>query len=228
MIYRLKIFRFNPAIDNVPKYCSYTIELDYCSTILQALRKIRDEYDETLAFRESCGLGKCGSCALRKNGQPVLACQTLLDEGENLIEPLANQEIIKDLIVNRNDCMLKKRVFYPRTDYIMVDKKGVEEWSESFKKLAHCIQCKICESACPAFNHNKSDFPGPMILGMVARFNKNRLSFSDEKGTTLTSGIHNCIECMTCQEVCPQAVDVFRNGILPLKLAIMDQSEDVL
>ena len=56
MVYRLKIFRFNPALDNTPKYCFYTIELDYRPTILLALRKIRDEDDETLAFRESCGL----------------------------------------------------------------------------------------------------------------------------------------------------------------------------
>ena len=135
MIYRLKIFRFNPAIDNVPKYCSYTIELDYCPTILQALRKIRDEDDETLAFRESCGLGNCGSCALRKNGKPVLACQTLLDEEENLIEPLANQEIIKDLVVDQyefNMRLLAKRVFYSRPDYINANKREAVEWSGSF------------------------------------------------------------------------------------------------
>jgi len=227
MVYRLKIFRFNPALDNVPKYCFYTIESDYRPTILLALRKIRDEDDETLAFRESCGLGKCGSCALRKNGQPVLACQTFLDEEENLIEPLANSEIVKDLVVDRtefNDRLLVKRVFYSHPDYIKANKREAVEWSDSFKELTNCIQCQICESACPVFNHNKSDFPGPLILGLLARLNNHPLNSGNEEYIAWIDGIHNCTACMTCQEVCPQEVDVFRNGILSLRSTIVDKN----
>ena len=142
-----------------------------------------------MAFRESCGLGKCGSCALRKNGQPVLACQTLLDEEENLIEPLANNEIVKDLVVDQtefNDRLLVKRVFYSRPDYIKANKREAVEWSESFKELTNCIQCQICESTCPAFNHNKSDFPGPLILGLLARLNNHPLNSGNEEYIALS------------------------------------------
>lgn len=226
MIYRLKIFRFNPSMDNEPKYYFYTIKSDYRPTILQALRKIRDEIDETLAFRESCGLGRCGSCALKKNGKPVLACQTLLDKEENLIEPLDNQEIIKDLVVDQyefNMRLLAKRVFYSRPDYITANKREAVEWSDSFKKLTQCIQCHICESVCPAFNYNKSDFPGPLILGLLACLNSHTLNLGNEENIAWIDGIHNCTACMACEKVCPQNIDVFRNGVLSLKFNIVDK-----
>jgi succinate dehydrogenase/fumarate reductase-like Fe-S protein len=59
-------------------YRSYTFDFENQPTILEVLRKIRDVKDVNLAFRESGGLGKCGSCAVMTNGNPVLTCWTPL------------------------------------------------------------------------------------------------------------------------------------------------------
>ena len=44
--------------------------------VLDALIKIKNEQDGTLAFRRSCREGICGSCSMNVNGTNVLACQT--------------------------------------------------------------------------------------------------------------------------------------------------------
>ena len=43
----------------------YTVDLDSCGPmVLDALIKIKNEIDPTLAFRRSCREGVCGSCAM--------------------------------------------------------------------------------------------------------------------------------------------------------------------
>ncbi|MEK7825752.1 MAG: succinate dehydrogenase/fumarate reductase iron-sulfur subunit [Nitrospirota bacterium] len=81
------------------------LEEDARITILDVLRKIRDDKDGSLAFRCSCSSGICGSCAVRVNGHEALACTTgLMDslnkEGKVIIEPLKNLTAIKDLVVD--------------------------------------------------------------------------------------------------------------------------------
>ncbi len=72
-----------------------------CTSLLMALRNLRETEDETLAFRDyHCAKGACGSCMVRMDGKPVKACETMLEPGRAyLIEPLAGKQIIRDLVV---------------------------------------------------------------------------------------------------------------------------------
>ncbi len=48
-------FRWNPDSDEKPKYASYQIDINSCGPMmLDALFKIKDEKDQSLAFRRSC------------------------------------------------------------------------------------------------------------------------------------------------------------------------------
>lgn len=224
--YRIKIHRFNPALDNEPRYDSYTFAFDYHPTILQVLRKVRDEHDSTLAFRESCGLGKCGSCAVMMNGDPVLACRTPLVKGEAVIEPLGNHEIVRDLVVDRSafhDRLRETRAFHAHPDYLEPGEKAFY-WSKRFSELSNCIGCLICDSACPAFGHSESDFPGPALLVQLSRSLNHPLAVGNEAHVAWIDGIHNCTACMTCEYVCPKHVDPFRNSVLSLRSAIAEKN----
>lgn len=67
--YAITIRKFNPYTDDTPWYQTYCLEYTEPPTILNALKDIRETQDKKLAFRESCGFGKCGSCAIKQNGE---------------------------------------------------------------------------------------------------------------------------------------------------------------
>ena len=69
------------------------------TNLLQALIEIKKEADSTLAFRCGCTSGVCGSCAVKVNGTEKLACKTNINDND-LIEPMNNTNIIKDLVVD--------------------------------------------------------------------------------------------------------------------------------
>lgn len=226
----IEIYRFNPVINNEPRYDSYNFDIVHQPTILEVLRKVREENDNTLGFRESCGLGKCGSCAVKMNGKPVLACQTLLPEDENIvIEPLDNYKIVKDLVVDRSkyEIDLKgKRIFNSRPDYLKPAKEPFQ-YSRDYNELSQCIECLICQSTCPAYNHNDAVFPGPAVLVQLSRSLKQPHNKGNEEDVAWSDGIHNCTACMICEHVCPKGVKPFRNSILTLRSAINDKMLDL-
>lgn len=76
-------------------------------TVLDALNTINAKYGANIAFRSSCKAGQCGSCAVKVNGKPVLACKHEV-ENNAIIEPL-DLPVIKDLIVDRKEMENKAR-----------------------------------------------------------------------------------------------------------------------
>ena len=73
------------------------------TTVLDALTWIRARLDPTLDVRHSCFHASCGTCGMRVNGRDVLACVTRLEElggGEVRVEPLLNQPVVSDLVVD--------------------------------------------------------------------------------------------------------------------------------
>src|SRR5213595_3821511 len=70
--------------------------------VLDALLAIQREQEPTLGFRYSCRVCMCGTCTVRVNGRPVLACQTRLQSEDEAIrlDPLAGLPVVRDLIVD--------------------------------------------------------------------------------------------------------------------------------
>jgi fumarate reductase (CoM/CoB) subunit B len=68
------IRRFDPDKDREPHFQSYTVKVNDGARVLHVLHAIHDTIDPTLSYRYSCASGQCGSCAVRVNGEPVLAC----------------------------------------------------------------------------------------------------------------------------------------------------------
>ena len=100
-ICQISIYRYDPDCEVKPRLDCYDIELDHCGPmVLDALIKIKNEIDPTLAFRRSCREGVCGSCAMNIGGTNTLACTKALSDLGNKISiyPLPHLPVVKDLV----------------------------------------------------------------------------------------------------------------------------------
>jgi succinate dehydrogenase iron-sulfur subunit len=76
----LRIRRFDPQSGEAAYWDEHQIELGERNSVLDAILKVRDEIDGSVGIRCSCQQAICGSCGVRMNGKPGLACNTHLEE----------------------------------------------------------------------------------------------------------------------------------------------------
>jgi succinate dehydrogenase / fumarate reductase iron-sulfur subunit len=149
--YLLKIRRFDPKSGQAAYWDEHSVELGASNSVLDAILKIRDEVDGSVGIRCSCQQAICGSCGVRMNGKPGLACNTHLgtaaarghgtgrnpgdggggeDGGEDgragviEVEPMGNMPVIRDLIVDMDAVHWKK---IQRVTPYLVNKQPVPE-----------------------------------------------------------------------------------------------------
>jgi succinate dehydrogenase / fumarate reductase, iron-sulfur subunit len=98
----VKIFRFDPTIDKEPRYDEYKVPAEGWKNrqLRETIRYIYENFDQTLAFRESCiAPHVCGSCLVMMNKRAVLACEAVAEK-DMVLEPVPKFKIIKDLVVS--------------------------------------------------------------------------------------------------------------------------------
>ncbi len=98
----LKVFRYDPDADRVPRYETYHVPWREGLLLLNALKYIYNRIDATLAFRDyCCGCSWCTSCVMMVNGKGMQTCSRPLEPGETLlVEPMQGFPVIKDLAVD--------------------------------------------------------------------------------------------------------------------------------
>ena len=113
--FTLKLRRYDPESGEAPYWDEHTVELEPHRSVLEAILQARDRFDGSIGIRCSCRQAICGSCGVRVNGEPALACHTHLDAalsgaagGVIEIEPMGNMPVIKDLIVDMDAVHWKK------------------------------------------------------------------------------------------------------------------------
>ena len=97
---KVTVFRFDSMVDKEPRYETFSVpgEVWHNHKVIDVIRYIYENHAPGIAFREPCVTGVCGSCTVRVNKKPVLACSTLAEK-EMLIEPVDQNRVIKDLVV---------------------------------------------------------------------------------------------------------------------------------
>jgi succinate dehydrogenase / fumarate reductase, iron-sulfur subunit len=147
----LKICRFDPERDPVPAFQEFVMNLEATQTVLDALL-LAWQQDPSLSFRRSCRSAICGSCAVRINGCPALACQTLIQkasasDGPIVLEPLPHFRQLKDLVVDLEPFFDALKAVVPwlvlRDDY---DGRMTPEVARGLEDPATCILCGICDA----------------------------------------------------------------------------------
>lgn len=214
---KVKILRYNPEKDKKPHWQVYQVQAEADATILDILNDIHWKIDGTLAFRRSCRSAICGSCAMKVNGENVLACETPLSryKGKPLkIEPLPGFPIIKDLVVDLEGFFARLNRVRP---YLILDKpmpdKEFNQTPEEFELIrepAVCILCAACTSSCPSLWAN-DDYLGPAALLKAYRFIfDTRDDGGDERIDIINdrNGIWRCHTIFNCMEACPKHIKI--------------------
>jgi succinate dehydrogenase / fumarate reductase iron-sulfur subunit len=78
--YTLRIRRYDPQSGDAAYWEEHTVEMGPKQSVLDAILKVKDDEDGSIGIRCSCQQAICGSCGVRMNGKPGLACNTHLDE----------------------------------------------------------------------------------------------------------------------------------------------------
>ncbi|MGI8715534.1 MAG: succinate dehydrogenase/fumarate reductase iron-sulfur subunit, partial [Solirubrobacteraceae bacterium] len=189
--YLLKIRRFDPNSGEAAYWDEHRVDLGERNSVLDAILKVRDEVDGSVGIRCSCQHAICGSCGVRMNGKPGLACNTHLEEaaarlhGPDLdgfedadgngspagvieVEPMGNMPVIRDLIVDMDAVHWKK---IQRVTPYLINKEPVHEREyivphENMVDITQsmaCIQCGACVSDCLSMEIDPL-FAGPAAL----------------------------------------------------------------
>lgn len=217
---KLVVQRFDPLRDPSPRMKEYAIPRREGMTVLDALLYARDYLDHSIALRFSCRQASCGSCGMKINGRPRLACYTQVAElggGEVVAQPMDNFAIIKDLVTDLESFFSKHREVLPylvRADPTEVENPSSEylmkpEELEKVLQFTYCIKCGLCTSSCPTVATD-SHFPGPQALAQAYRYTMDPRDEGGEKRLELLDDVHGVWRCHfagSCSYVCPKGVD---------------------
>jgi succinate dehydrogenase / fumarate reductase iron-sulfur subunit len=226
---KFKISRYDPAVDQAPRFQNYLVEAAPTDRILDCLNRISWEQDGTIAYRMSCAHGVCGSDALKINGRCALACQKLVkDYGEReeiVLEPLPGFKVLKDLIVDMGLFLERVRLIRP---YLMSaspppDKERIQdpEDSKRLDKVIRCILCACCTGACPVM-HKNGEFLGPATLVWAFRYifdSRDEEQVKRLEQLDYPDGAWACENKFECTRVCPKEIPVTK-GINTIKAEI--------
>ena len=212
--YRIEILRYGGATGDAPRFQAYELPVVGKMSVLEAILRIQDEYDHSLAFRYACRGAICGSCAMSINGTLNLACRVQLHTlaAERIVlEPLPGFEIIKDLVVNMDAFWAKYERVRPwlhAETSAAKETRMTERERERIDQYVHCILCGICYGACPARRNNDA-FTGPAALAKLYRFladSRERRDGQTLRQESTPAGLWGCRTIMKCVEACPKDV----------------------
>jgi succinate dehydrogenase/fumarate reductase-like Fe-S protein len=97
MMARLKVRR--GAAHERPQWQSYEVPFEPGQSVLDGLRWIRANRDPSLAIRFSCiNANACKECMIELDGKTVYACTARLEPREMTLAPLANKQLVRDLV----------------------------------------------------------------------------------------------------------------------------------
>lgn len=214
---KFKIYRYDPDKDDKPYMQDISVELQpNDKMLLDAILRIKNEVDDSLALRRSCREGVCGSDAMNINGKNGLACITNLKELTEpiVLKPLPGLPVIRDLIVDMTDFFKQYESIKPYliNDNIPPEKERLQtpEQREELDGVYECILCACCSTSCPSFWWNPDKFVGPAGLLQAYRFiADSRDEATEERLDNLEDPyrLFRCRSIMNCVDVCPKGLN---------------------
>jgi fumarate reductase (CoM/CoB) subunit B len=205
----VKVYRFDPATETCGNLVPYTVDVNEGGRVLHVLHAIHDRIDPTLSYRYCCGSGQCGSCAVRVNGEPVLACMEEARDGM-VIEPI-RLAVKKDLVVDLSQNLESVAFLIPNAETVLPTKEQID----AIKPLRTCIECLSCVSVCPAMDVTK--FLGPTAMRQEMRLALDPRDSRDRITDSVKDGLFACTSCQACWKVCPKDIEIPGKAIEKLR-----------
>jgi len=214
---RFSIYRYDPDKDSKPYMQDLEVSLQANDKmLLDALMRIKSDFDASLSFRRSCREGVCGSDAMNINGKNGLACITNLRDLRQpiVLKPLPGLPVVRDLIVDMTQFFKQYHSIQPFliNEYPPPEKERLQspEEREELDGLYECILCACCSTSCPSFWWNPDKFVGPAGLLQAYRF------IADTRDQATSARLDNledpyrlfrCHTIMNCVDVCPKGLN---------------------
>ncbi|WP_347756176.1 succinate dehydrogenase iron-sulfur subunit [Agrococcus sp. ProA11] len=223
------IRRYDPEVDDEPRWVDYDVQMFSTERILDALHRIKWEQDPSLAFRRSCAHGVCGSDAMRINGKNRLACKALVKDFDVskpiYVEAIKGLPLEKDLIVDMEpffDSFREIQPFLQATGKPEKERHQTIAQRERFDDTTKCILCAACTTSCPVF------WTDGQYFGPAAIVNAHRFIFDsrDEAAQVRLDilndreGVWRCRTTFNCTDACPRGIQVTK-AIAEVKQAMM-------
>lgn len=202
--FNVRINRSDPSAGEPDHYDAFTVTGPAGMRVLDVLRNVYETQARDLAFQYACRIGRCGTCAVKVNGKPVLSCQERATE-DMRIDPLTPFPVVRDLVVDRSeveqhyvDLDLAPRRAAPHSGAI--DPVDPAE-GRKIGMLGTCISCMICVSACPAVEDRP--FDGPAFMIQLRRLADLPADKGNRLEQAIDHGMLECFGCDACTQLCP-------------------------
>ncbi|WP_119461697.1 succinate dehydrogenase iron-sulfur subunit [Rhodospirillaceae bacterium SYSU D60014] len=212
-----KVYRWNPEDGQTPQVDAFEIDLDACGPmVLDALIKIKNEIDSTLAFRRSCREGVCGSCAMNIDGANTLACTKFIDDvkGDTRVYPLPHMKVVKDLVPDLGGVFAQYALIEPwlKTQSPPPERERPQSPEERARLdgMWECILCFCCTTSCPSYWWNGDRYLGPAVLLQAYRWiADSRDEYTGERLDALEDPfrLYRCHTILNCTRTCPKGLN---------------------
>lgn len=163
----------------------------------------------TIHWQCSCLQKKCGSCAMRINGVPRLACDVKLGECKNgklLLEPLRKFPTVRDLIVDRSVMMENLKAIH---NWLEQHAHHSQRAADLSYDASRCLQCGCCLEVCPNFCADGSFYGAAAFVPVsrvLSQFTKDK---PQELSALYKKNIYGgCSKSLSCHAICPAEIDV--------------------
>lgn len=199
---------------------SYQLDPAPEMTVLDALLVIQQQQDSTLAFRCSCRVGMCGTCAIQINGIARLACKTRLSAlgaRQITLAPMPHFPVIQDLVVSMRPFFEQWRNVRPALRPRDPDSKELacipadSPYMRGTPGKRDCITCGACFSACGIPGLNKRYLGPAAINKALLRILDPRDSAHEERLEIVNdthAGVWRCHTQFNCGAVCPKGIQL--------------------
>lgn len=190
----------------------FDVSLAQPAVVLDALLASQ-RLDPSLGFRYSCRVAMCGTCALRVDGRPSLACQHPVtpETDELLLEPLAGFDVVRDLVVDTSPFWAAWRQVIP---WFVPGgtRQALPENDPSRTEVERgldCIACGACWSACDVVAAN-AGYLGPAALNRALTLVADERDRAQAERLRIVSGqggVTHCHSILGCTAACPKGLD---------------------
>ena len=208
---RVTIQRSDPASRS-----RFEVERFAPMAVLDLLLAIQREQDSTIGFRYSCRVGMCGTCTLRLDGRPVLACQTFLPPERDAVrlDPLGGLPVVRDLIVDTAPFFAE----WARVTPYLIPHDGLDAPAQIRQDAPErqvidpaldCITCGACYAGCGVADYRR-DFIGPAALNramVLIADSRDARRGERLRAVTGDDGAWRCRYIHACTAVCPKGLD---------------------
>ena len=214
----LKVRRYDPATNGKGEFQSYSLDIEEEATVLDALMRVREEQDGTLAFRGTCRSGFCGDCTMRLNRKNRIACCTIVSDvekdGELSVEPIRLINVSKDMMFDVGPMVYDKyQAVEPWIEPVQPEPQREypvsNEVIKDLRQVMSCTMCWLCDEGCTTMVVDRK-FLGPAALTKAYRVVADpRDGRTTERLHKLSGaeGVWDCCHCYEATEHCPKGID---------------------